>query len=56
MEQGNFFVNAPDIAKKIEKRAEGYTAKDIVAIVEEYNSLQKSGAKPALQSLLIDAQ
>jgi len=42
MEEGDYFTNAPDIAKKIENREEGYTAKDIISIVEEYNSFWKT--------------
>jgi len=46
MEIGNYFSNAPDIERKIENREEGYTAKDIIDIVTEYNTLQKTIAAP----------
>jgi len=38
MEAGDYFYDAPDIERKIENREEGYTAKDIVDIVKEYNT------------------
>jgi hypothetical protein len=41
MESGDYFANAPDIEKKIESREEGYTAKDIMNIVKEYNISQE---------------
>ena len=39
MEADDYFSNAPDIEKKIENKEDGYTAKDIVNIVKEYNAL-----------------
>ena len=42
MEAGDYFSDAPEIEKKIENREEGYTAKDIVSIVREYNTYKKS--------------
>jgi len=43
MEAGDYFANAPEIEKKIKSREEGYTAKDIVNIVKEYNTFQNGG-------------
>jgi len=42
MEAGDYFANAPEIEKKIKSREEGYTAKDIVNIVKEYNTFQET--------------
>ena len=42
MEAGNYFSDAPDIERKIENREEGYSAKDIIDIVTEYNNLKKT--------------
>ena len=42
METGDYFADAPDLEKKIENREEGYTAKDIVDIVKEYNMLKSN--------------
>jgi len=39
MEIGNYFSDAPDLERKIEDREEGYSAKDIIDIVTEYNTL-----------------
>jgi len=41
IEADEYFSDASDISEKIENRAEGYSAKDIIAIVEEYNSKNK---------------
>ena len=41
MEAGDYFANTPEIERKITRREEGYSAKDIVNIVNEYNSLKK---------------
>ena len=41
MEAGNYFSDAPNIEQKIGNREEGYTAKDIIDIVTEYNDIQK---------------
>jgi len=42
MEIGNYFYDVPDLEGKIKNREEGYSAKDIVDIVREYNTLQKA--------------
>jgi hypothetical protein len=42
METEKYFADAPDIERKIEYREEGYTAKDIVNIVKEYNTFKKT--------------
>ena len=42
MEVGNYFSDAPDIEQKIENREEGYSAKDIIDIVTEYNNRKKT--------------
>lgn len=34
----NYFVDAPDIAEKIKNKEKGYTAKDLLGIVQEYNA------------------
>jgi len=41
MEAGDYFSDTPGLEKKIENRDEGYTAKDILNIVKEYNTLKK---------------
>ena len=46
METGDYFANTPDIEKKIENGEEGYTAKDIINIVKEYNTLQETISNP----------
>ena len=42
MEAEDFFADVPDIEKKIDNREDGYTAKDIVNIVQEYNTLKQA--------------
>jgi len=42
METEDYFADIPDLEKKIENREEGYTAKDIVNIVKEYNTFKKN--------------
>jgi len=42
MEAENYFANAPDIQEKIDRRVDGYTAKDIISIVEEYNTVRQT--------------
>jgi len=46
MEAGDYFSDAPEIERKIEYREEGYSAKDIVNIVKEYNAFKKNVPKP----------
>ena len=46
MEAGDYFSDAPEIEKKIENREEGYTAKDIVNIVKEYNNFKLANSEP----------
>ena len=46
MEAGDYFADAPEIERKIDYREEGYTPKDIVNIVQEYNAFKKSIPKP----------
>jgi hypothetical protein len=46
MEASDYFSDAPDIERKIENREEGYSAKDIVNIVKEYNSYKKTISNP----------
>jgi len=42
MEEGDYFADTPEIEKKIANKEEGYSAKDIVNIVKEYNTLKKT--------------
>ena len=42
MEADDFFADAPEIEKKIKNGEEGYSAKDIVSIVQEYNAFKKN--------------
>jgi len=37
IEVGEYFADASEISEKIENKIEGYSAKDIISIVEEYN-------------------
>jgi len=46
MEAGDYFADAPEIDKKIKNREEGYSAKDIVNIVQEYNAFKKTVYNP----------
>ena len=46
MEADDYFADIPYIENKIENREEGYTAKDIVSIVKEYNTLKKNISNP----------